>query len=138
MKSLRIELTGPDPFAVLGSLPDWLVPPGLPSELSVDDQPGEMPERWPADMRRCDMRRCDLSAMARRPGPAHRAGPTDIALAANSGAYNAGIAAGAALGALVLPLAGARGTFLAGGLLTAASCAVLLGGRLLGGHRHRL
>lgn len=65
-------------------------------------------------------------------------GRTDIALAANSGAYNAGIAAGAALGALVLPLAGARGTFLAGGLLTAASCAVLLGGRLLGGHRHRL
>ncbi|MEV5560230.1 hypothetical protein AB0L44_41875 [Nonomuraea wenchangensis] len=45
MKSLRIELTGPDLFAVLGSLPDWLVPPGLPSELSVDDQPGEMPER---------------------------------------------------------------------------------------------
>ncbi|MET8992312.1 hypothetical protein ACFYUK_47360 [Nonomuraea wenchangensis] len=33
MKSLRIELTGPDLFAVLGSLPDWLVPPGLPSEL---------------------------------------------------------------------------------------------------------
>ncbi|MFI6990610.1 hypothetical protein [Nonomuraea wenchangensis] len=65
-------------------------------------------------------------------------GRKDIALAANSGAYNAGIAAGAALGALVLPLAGARGTFLAGGLLTAASCAVLLGGRLLGGHRHRL
>ncbi|MEV4290526.1 MFS transporter [Nonomuraea bangladeshensis] len=65
-------------------------------------------------------------------------GRTDIALAANSGAYNAGIAGGAALGALVLPLAGARGTFLAGGLLTAASCVVLLGGRLLGGHRHRL
>lgn len=36
-------------------------------------------------------------------------GRTDIALAANSGAYNAGIAAGAALGALVLPYArGAR------------------------------
>ncbi|MEU7839318.1 MFS transporter [Nonomuraea sp. NPDC049129] len=42
-------------------------------------------------------------------------GRTDIALAANSGAYNAGIAAGAALGALVLPLAEVRGTFLAGG-----------------------
>ncbi|KUM92553.1 hypothetical protein AQI95_44080 [Streptomyces yokosukanensis] len=44
-------------------------------------------------------------------------GRTDIALAANSGAYNTGIAADAALGALVLPLAGA--------------CAVLLSGRLL-------
>jgi predicted MFS family arabinose efflux permease len=58
-------------------------------------------------------------------------GRTDLALAANSGAYNAGIAAGAALGGLVLPLAGVRGTFLAGGLLTAGACAVLLGGRLL-------
>lgn len=63
-------------------------------------------------------------------------GRTDIALAANSGAYNAGIAAGAALGALVLPLAGIRGTFLAGGLLTVGACAALLGGRLLRGHRH--
>ncbi|GAA2324860.1 MFS transporter [Nonomuraea roseoviolacea subsp. roseoviolacea] len=62
-------------------------------------------------------------------------GRTDIALAANSGAYNAGIAAGAALGALVLPLSGVRGTFLAGGLLTAGSCAVLLGDRLLRGRR---
>ncbi|WP_406066899.1 MFS transporter [Streptomyces sp. NBC_01077] len=58
-------------------------------------------------------------------------GRTDIALAANSGSYNAGIAAGAALGGLVLPLADVRGTFLAGGLLTLAACAVLLGGRLL-------
>ncbi|MEW2620421.1 MFS transporter [Streptomyces sp. NPDC048106] len=57
-------------------------------------------------------------------------GRTDIALAANSGAYNAGIAAGAALGSLLLPLADVRGTFLAGGLLTAGACAVLLGGRL--------
>ncbi|UJB47082.1 MFS transporter [Streptomyces sp. A1-5] len=56
-------------------------------------------------------------------------GRTDIALAANSGSYNAGIAAGAALGGLVLPLAGVRGTFLAGGLLTVLACAVLLGGR---------
>ncbi|WKE74006.1 MFS transporter [Streptomyces sp. WP-1] len=55
-------------------------------------------------------------------------GRTDLALAANSGAYNAGIAAGAALGALILPLAGVRGTFLAGGLLTAGACAVLLAG----------
>lgn len=56
-------------------------------------------------------------------------GRTDLALAANSGAYNAGIAAGAALGALILPLADVRGAFLAGGLLTAGSCAVLLAGR---------
>ncbi|MEW2516047.1 MFS transporter [Streptomyces sp. NPDC046870] len=55
-------------------------------------------------------------------------GRTDLALAANSGAYNAGIAAGAALGGLILPLAGARGTFLAGGLLTAGACAVLTAG----------
>ncbi|TBO61511.1 MFS transporter [Streptomyces kasugaensis] len=54
-------------------------------------------------------------------------GRTDIALAANSGAYNAGIATGAALGGLVLPLAGVRGTFLAGGLLTLGACTVLLG-----------
>ncbi|MFJ2130006.1 MFS transporter [Streptomyces sp. NPDC087845] len=60
-------------------------------------------------------------------------GRTDIALAANSGAYNAGIAAGAALGGLVLPLADVRGTFLAGGLLTVGACAVLLGERLLPG-----
>ncbi|MGW0510069.1 MFS transporter [Streptomyces olivaceoviridis] len=58
-------------------------------------------------------------------------GRTDLALAANSGAYNAGIAAGAALGGLILPLAGARGAFLAGGLLTAGACAVLLVGRRL-------
>ncbi|MGW5449781.1 MFS transporter [Streptomyces asiaticus] len=58
-------------------------------------------------------------------------GRTDIALAANSGAYNAGIAAGAAIGALVLPLADVRGVFLAGGLLTVGACAVLLGSRLL-------
>ncbi|MGW1405147.1 MFS transporter [Streptomyces sp. NPDC002403] len=57
-------------------------------------------------------------------------GRTDIALAANSGAYNAGMAAGAALGGLILPLAGVRDTFLAGGLLTVGACAVLLGGRL--------
>ncbi|POX61802.1 MFS transporter [Streptomyces sp. Ru62] len=55
-------------------------------------------------------------------------GRTDLALAANSGAYNAGIAAGAALGGLVLPFAGVRGAFLAGGLLTAGACAVLLVG----------
>jgi predicted MFS family arabinose efflux permease len=58
-------------------------------------------------------------------------GRTDLALAANSGAYNAGIAAGAALGGLVLALADVRAAFLAGGLLTCAAGAVLLVGRLL-------
>ncbi|MFF9348824.1 MFS transporter [Streptomyces sp. NPDC014734] len=57
-------------------------------------------------------------------------GRTDLALAANSGLYNAGIAAGAALGGLILPFAGVRATFLAGGLLTSGACAVLLAGRL--------
>ncbi len=57
-------------------------------------------------------------------------GRTDLALAANSGCYNAGIAAGATLGSLLLPHAGPRGVFLAGGLLTAGACAVLLGGHL--------
>ncbi|WP_020554292.1 hypothetical protein [Embleya scabrispora] len=56
-------------------------------------------------------------------------GRTGIALAANSGAYNAGIAAGAALGGLILPLADVRAAFLAGGLLTVGACAVLLAGR---------
>ncbi|MGW6208981.1 MFS transporter [Streptomyces sp. NPDC055089] len=57
-------------------------------------------------------------------------GRTDMALAANSGSYNAGIAAGAALGGLILPLAGVRGTFLAGGLLTVGAWVVLVSGRL--------
>ncbi|MFD0297230.1 MFS transporter [Streptomyces sp. NPDC127118] len=57
-------------------------------------------------------------------------GRTDIALAANSGSYNAGMAAGAALGGLILPLADVRDAFLAGGLLTVGACAVLLGGPL--------
>ncbi|MFJ6464195.1 MFS transporter [Streptomyces sp. NPDC091387] len=60
-------------------------------------------------------------------------GRTDMALAANSGAYNAGIAAGAALGGLVLSLSDVRGTFLLGGLLSVAGCAVLLGERLVPG-----
>lgn len=60
-------------------------------------------------------------------------GRTDMALAANSGAYNAGIAAGAALGGLVLSLSDVRGTFLMGGLLTVAGCAVLLGERVVPG-----
>lgn len=60
-------------------------------------------------------------------------GRTDMALAANSGSYNAGIAAGAALGGLILPLAGVQGTFLAGGLLTVGAWVVLVSGRLLRG-----
>ncbi len=56
-------------------------------------------------------------------------GRTDIALAANSASYNAGIAAGAALGGLLLALVGVRAAFLAGGLLTTASCVVLLSER---------
>ncbi|MFE3166158.1 MFS transporter [Streptomyces sp. NPDC059224] len=56
-------------------------------------------------------------------------GRTDLALAANSGLYNAGIAAGAALGGLLLPPAGVRPVFLAGGLLTVGACAVLFCGR---------
>ncbi|MYT28239.1 MULTISPECIES: MFS transporter [unclassified Streptomyces] len=58
-------------------------------------------------------------------------GRTDIALAANSGVYNAGIAAGAALGALILTLADVRSTFLTGSLLTVGACVVLLCERLL-------
>ncbi|MFI5679325.1 MFS transporter [Streptomyces cellulosae] len=60
-------------------------------------------------------------------------GRTDMALSANSGAYNAGIATGAALGGLILPLTDVRGAFLVGGLLSLGACAVLLGGRLLPG-----
>lgn len=58
-------------------------------------------------------------------------GRTDLALGANSGCYNAGMAAGAALGGLILHLADVRGVFLLGGLLTAAACVVLLIGWLL-------
>ncbi|MFC9490572.1 MFS transporter [Streptomyces hydrogenans] len=53
-------------------------------------------------------------------------GRTDLALAANSGAYNAGIAAGAALGSATVTLADLRTTFLTGGLLTTTSCTLLL------------
>ncbi|MFD7432007.1 MFS transporter [Streptomyces sp. NPDC059818] len=60
-------------------------------------------------------------------------GRTDMALAANSGAYNAGIAVGAALGGLVLSLSDVRGTFLLGGLLSVAGCTVLLAERLVPG-----
>ncbi|MER8009435.1 MFS transporter [Streptomyces sp. NPDC094149] len=60
-------------------------------------------------------------------------GRTDMALAANSGLHNAGIAAGAALGGLILSLTDVRTTFLTGGLTTAAAYGVLLTERLLPG-----
>lgn len=52
-------------------------------------------------------------------------GRTETALAANSAAFNVGVAAGALLGGVLLPLTGTRGTFLTGGLLTAVALAVL-------------
>ncbi|MEU6257090.1 MFS transporter [Streptomyces sp. NPDC047043] len=52
-------------------------------------------------------------------------GRTETALAANSAAFNVGVAAGALLGAGLLPVVGVRGTFLAGGLLTVGALAVL-------------
>ncbi|WP_445061063.1 MFS transporter [Streptomyces sp. SAS_260] len=58
-------------------------------------------------------------------------GRTDIALAANSGCYNAGIAAGAALGGLVLRFGGVRGAFLVGGVVSVGACAVLVGAGVL-------
>jgi hypothetical protein len=76
-----------------------------------------LPAHW------SDLRRCRLGA--------YGCLPALVLLALLPPAYNAGIAAGAALGALAVPLAGVRGAFLAGGLLTVGACAVLLGGRLL-------
>ncbi|MFH8982769.1 MFS transporter [Streptomyces varsoviensis] len=52
-------------------------------------------------------------------------GRTEIALAANSGAYNAGVALGALLGGALLPVVGVRGTFLVGGVCSAAALTVL-------------
>ncbi|MGW1723624.1 MFS transporter [Streptomyces sp. NPDC002306] len=51
-------------------------------------------------------------------------GRTESALAANSAAFNVGVAAGALLGGALLPVVGARGAFLVGGLLTVAALAV--------------
>jgi DHA1 family inner membrane transport protein len=52
-------------------------------------------------------------------------GRTETALAANSAAFNVGVAAGALLGGGLLPLIGMRGAFLTGGLLTVGALAVL-------------
>jgi len=51
-------------------------------------------------------------------------GRTEVALAANSAAFNVGVAAGSLLGGGLLPLVGVRGTFLAGGVLTVLAHAV--------------
>ncbi|MEU1216195.1 MFS transporter [Streptomyces sp. NPDC005790] len=58
-------------------------------------------------------------------------GRTEIALAANSGAYNAGIAAGALLGGMILSASDVRATFLVGGLLTLAASVALCAERAL-------
>jgi DHA1 family inner membrane transport protein len=52
-------------------------------------------------------------------------GRTETALAANSAAFNVGVAAGALIGGALLPLVGRRGGFLVGGLLTAGALTVL-------------
>jgi predicted MFS family arabinose efflux permease len=52
-------------------------------------------------------------------------GRTETALAANSAAFNVGVAVGALFGGALLPLTGVRGTFLAGGLMTAVALVVL-------------
>ncbi|WP_406129515.1 GNAT family N-acetyltransferase [Streptomyces canus] len=52
-------------------------------------------------------------------------GRTETALAANSAAFNVGVAVGALLGGALLPLTGTRGTLLAGGLLTAVALVML-------------
>ncbi|EPH44318.1 putative sugar efflux transporter [Streptomyces aurantiacus JA 4570] len=58
-------------------------------------------------------------------------GRTETAVAANSAAYNAGVALGALAGGLLLPVTGVRGTFLVGGLMTVAALALLLEEQLL-------
>ncbi|MEU9284589.1 MFS transporter [Streptomyces sp. NPDC048275] len=67
-------------------------------------------------------------------------GRTELALAANSAAFNAGVAAGALTGAALLPAVGVRGTFLVGGVLTLGALTVLIRpapGLLMAGVRRR-
>ncbi|MGW3291325.1 MFS transporter [Streptomyces sp. NPDC001002] len=52
-------------------------------------------------------------------------GRTETALAANSAAFNVGVAAGALLGGALLPLVEVRGTVLVGGLLSVGALAIL-------------
>lgn len=54
-------------------------------------------------------------------------GRTEVALAANSALFNAGVAFGALLGGFILSSADVRATFLASALLTLAALAVLVG-----------
>ncbi|MEO3892245.1 MFS transporter [Nonomuraea sp. B5E05] len=58
-------------------------------------------------------------------------GRTETAIAANGAAYNLGVAAGALAGGLLLPIISVRGTFLVGGLMTAAALLLLLEERFL-------
>ncbi|WP_231931558.1 MFS transporter [Micromonospora echinospora] len=60
-------------------------------------------------------------------------GRTEIGFAANSAAFNVGIAVGAAVGGLVLTPLGARGVFGIGALVTVAALAVVVGESLLAG-----
>ncbi|WP_416905502.1 MFS transporter [Micromonospora echinospora] len=60
-------------------------------------------------------------------------GRTEIGFAANSAAFNVGIAVGAAVGGLVLAPLGARGVFGIGALVTVAALAVVVGESLLAG-----
>lgn len=58
-------------------------------------------------------------------------GRTELGFAANSAAFNVGIAFGALLGGLVLPGYGAAGAFALGGVVSLATLAVVLGEPLL-------
>jgi DHA1 family inner membrane transport protein len=56
----------------------------------------------------------------------HAPGRTELALAANSAAFNAGVALGASTGGLLLPLVGVDGAFLVGGVGTVVALGVLV------------
>ncbi|WP_018215979.1 MFS transporter [Salinispora vitiensis] len=64
-------------------------------------------------------------------------GRTEIGFAANSAAFNVGVAAGAFVGGAVLSAFEVRGAFLVGALLTLATVALLLSEPLLSTKRHR-
>lgn len=58
-------------------------------------------------------------------------GRTEVALAANSAAFNVGVACGALIGGVALPSLEVRGTFGVGGLLTVVALLVLFGESVL-------